>query len=540
MRIANLKIGARLGMGFGVLVLLVVMTGAIGANRMASINAAMENLLSTTFVRLDMASEWSAGIRVNGVRTIALLDTGDTQMAESLRADMGKQSGRVNEIQEKLESMIADDKDRALFNEVARLRKEYIDIRTQAYAMKQSGDGQLPQWVASKMLPAMHAYQTSVDNVFAHYREGAQQAQVTVASDYSTGRSMLFGGIVISVLLGGFIAWRLTGGITRPLDEALRMAEAVSAGNLTTRPRIVPGQDEPGQLLQALERMQVNLTDVVSQIRQGAAAINTGSGEIARGNLDLSSRTEEQASALEQTAASMEELTENVRKNAENADMATQLSAETTSVARKGGEVVSRVEERMVHISESSQKIASITGVIDGIAFQTNILALNAAVEAARAGEQGRGFAVVASEVRTLAQRSANAAKEIQDLIGDSVRAVQAGSEFVNQAGQTIREIMKSAEHLHNVMDEISAAGQEQSAQIVQVNQAIVQMDQVTQQNAALVEEAAAASASLQEQASSLVTSVSVFAVPEMHGRLAGLPRAPSRHAQEMPQLEIA
>jgi len=304
--------------------------------------------------------------------------------------------------------------------------------------------------------------------------------------------------------------------LIRSLSEAVKIAQAVAAGDLTSRID-VNTTDETGQLLQALKDMSGNLQHIVDQVRVGTDTVATASSQIASGNLDLSSRTEQQASSLEETAASMEELTSTVKQNADNARQANQLAESASDVALKGGAVVSQVVDTMSAINTSSRKIVDIIGVIDGIAFQTNILALNAAVEAARAGEQGRGFAVVASEVRNLAQRSAAAAKEIKELIGDSVDKVDVGAKLVDQAGATMQEIVASIKRVTDVMSEITAASQEQSAGIEQVNQAISQMDQVTQQNAALVEEAAAAAASLQSQAENLSQVVSVFKLSGTH-----------------------
>ena len=302
----------------------------------------------------------------------------------------------------------------------------------------------------------------------------------------------------------------ITRAITQPINAAVKVAQTVASGDLTSHIE-VQTTEETGQLLQALKDMNTSLVTIVGQVRGGTETIATASSQIASGNLDLSSRTEEQASSLEETASSMEELTSTVRQNADNAQQANQLALSASGVAVKGGEVVGKVVETMDAINDSSRKIVDIISVIDGIAFQTNILALNAAVEAARAGEQGRGFAVVATEVRNLAQRSAAAAKEIKTLIGDSVLAVDAGSKLVAEAGSTMAEIVSSVQRVTDIMAEISLATQEQSSGIDQINQAIGQMDQVTQQNAALVEEAAAAAESLQEQSGQLAQVVSVF-----------------------------
>jgi len=342
--------------------------------------------------------------------------------------------------------------------------------------------------------------------------------------------------LLITVVVGAAIMVWLVRSITQPLNEAVEIARVVASGDLSTEIS-VSGTDEIGVLLKSLKEMHDSLADVVGKVRAGTDAIALASREIAQGNSDLSSRTEEQASSLEETAASMEELTVTVKRNNESANEASMLAGDASGVAVRGGTAVSEVITTMGSINDSSRKIVDIIGVIDGIAFQTNILALNAAVEAARAGEQGRGFAVVASEVRNLAQRSAAAAKEIKELIGDSVDRVEAGTRLVGQAGTTMDEVVSSVKRVTAIISEIAVASSEQNEGIHQVNQAIIQMDAVTQQNAALVEQAAAAAEAMQHQAASLAEAVSVFKISEHHVRAAP---APARQAAARPALRSA
>ena len=340
--------------------------------------------------------------------------------------------------------------------------------------------------------------------------DGGNKATKAAGEIFSSSRFWIVGLLAGAIVFGLALALWVADLVARPLRAAVNVAKQVASGDLSAE-IIVGSKDETGQLLQALKQMNANLLKIVDEVRSGTDAMADVSSQIAAGNLDLSSRTKEQANSLEETAASMEELTSTVRQNADNARQANQLSISASGMAVKGGDVVSQVVETMGSINASSKKIVDIISVIDGIAFQTNILALNAAVEAARAGEQGRGFAVVATEVRNLAQRSAAAAREIKELIGDSVGKVEAGSRLVEQAGSTMNEVVASVKRVTDIMGEIMAASQEQSSGIEQVHQAISQMDQVTQQNAALVEEAAAAAGSLQEQAVNLAQVVAVF-----------------------------
>jgi methyl-accepting chemotaxis protein len=409
--------------------------------------------------------------------------------------------------------------------------RAYVESRNRTMTLAAAGDfdAAIVNLVtdAGAKFDAVHA---TLFKLLELQRDVAASEYARAQSNYENIFMVTTVAIVLGVLLAGIIGFLLIRAIVGPLNEAITIANAVASGDLTSRIE-ASSTNETGRLLQALRTMNDNLVDLVGKVRMGTDQITTASGEIASGNSDLSQRTEEQASSLEETASSMEELTSTVRQNADNARQANQLAAGASEVAVKGGAVVGQVVQTMSSINESSKKIVDIISVIDGIAFQTNILALNAAVEAARAGEQGRGFAVVATEVRTLAQRSAAAAKEIKELISDSVAKVEDGTRLVDEAGSTMDEIVSAVKRVTDIMAEISAASQEQSSGIEQVNQAVMQMDEVTQQNAALVEEAAAAAESMQDQARALTQAVTVFKLAGGNSNIAAIPVRRSNRA---------
>jgi methyl-accepting chemotaxis protein len=389
---------------------------------------------------------------------------------------------------------------------------QYVSSMNRTIQLASAGEFEAAaQNLSADTVPKFNALRDTVFALLDLQGTVAAQAFAAAQSSYDSISMISIFAIVMGIILAVVFGSLLLRSIVVPLDEAIEVAHKVASGDLTSQIVVTSTKSSTGRLMQALKEMNDNLVDLVGKVRMGTDQIATASGEIASGNSDLSQRTEEQASSLEETASSMEELTSTVKQNADNARQANQLAAGASEVAVKGGAVVGQVVHTMRSINESSHKIVDIISVIDGIAFQTNILALNAAVEAARAGEQGRGFAVVATEVRTLAQRSAAAAKEIKELISDSVSKVDEGTRLVDEAGATMDEIVSAVKRVTDIMAEISAASQEQSSGIEQVNQAVTQMDEVTQQNAALVEEAAAAAESMQEQAQTLTQAVSTF-----------------------------
>jgi methyl-accepting chemotaxis protein len=518
MKIKNLKIGSRLGIGFALVLSLTVLMTAIGIWRLQDVGTASDYMAKEMLAKERLVQEWLRGTSTNAVRTFALARSANLDDQKFFQQEIDAQSKRLSDIQKQIEGLSQTPEESRLLADVAQKRTAYRDIRETVFKHKATGkEAEMAQLTNARMVPAMNAYVASIQAVLDGQKAMIDESAASIDAIHQSGRMFLIALGLVALALGAGLAWLISASITRPMNHAVEIARTVASGDLASRIE-VRSTDETGQLMQALKEMNESLLQTVRQIRTGADTIATASSQIASGNLDLSSRTEQQASSLEETASSMEELTATVKQNADNARQANQLAASASDVAAQGGAMVSQVVETMGSINESARRIVDIIAVIDGIAFQTNILALNAAVEAARAGEQGRGFAVVAAEVRNLAQRSAAAAKEIKILIGDSVEKVDAGTRLVDQAGAKMDEIVASVKRVTAIIGDITSASQEQTAGIEQINQAITQMDQVTQQNASLVEEAAAAAASLQEQAGKLAQAVGIF---RLEGRLA-------------------
>jgi methyl-accepting chemotaxis protein len=511
MNLNNLSIRTKLIGGFGLVLAIALLQSLLAIGRLGHVNANAADIAANWLPSVRALGELNtdlASYRVVRLR-LALIDT--SLEVEPIEASLKKVEGNIETHRAAYQAMVSSPEEKALYEQFTQQWKSYQAIGPELLRMAKEMDTA----GIKKLLngPGGQSY-TDARALLVKLVElnnaGSNAAAADGQKTYESSRTALIAGLVVMTALGFAIAWFVSGGLARAAAQAVVDANRIADGDLS-QPIQASGSDEMGQLLKALGNMQDKLRGIVGGVRQNADGVATASSQIAQGNNDLSSRTEQQASALEETAASMEQLSSTVKQNADNARQANQLAMGASTVAVQGGKVVSQVVDTMKGINDSSKKIVEIISVIDGIAFQTNILALNAAVEAARAGEQGRGFAVVASEVRVLAQRSAEAAKEIKVLISASVERVEQGTTLVDQAGVTMREVVSSIRRVTDIMGEISAASTEQSAGVAQVGEAVTQMDQATQQNAALVEESAAAAESLKVQAQQLVQAVAVF-----------------------------
>jgi len=509
--LANMTISKRLNLGFAIILFSAIGVIAVSIWRLHTVAETTQAMMEKPLAKERLVSDWYRTIHTSVRRTTAIAKSSDPSLGAFFAEDASTSTKLSNEQQKALEALLTSDREKELFAQLSAVRKRYVAARDAITKAKTDGQVEEANRILEKVFPVeAKGYLDSLQQLLDLQRSSIDQIAASIHALYTMSRNLLIAFGALLFVAGWLFAWRLALSITRPLNQAVNIAETVAAGDLTSHID-TNRKDETGKLLHALKTMNDNLLRIVGQVRSGTDTIATASREIATGNLDLSSRTEQQAGSLEETASAMEELTSTVKQNADNARQANQLAASASDVAVQGGSVVGQVIDTMGAINESSKKIVDIISVIDGIAFQTNILALNAAVEAARAGEQGRGFAVVASEVRSLAQRSASAAKEIKELIDNSVQKVDSGSKLVEQAGATMTEVVASVRRVTDIVGEISSASQEQSDGIEQVNRAIAQMDESTQQNAALVEQAAAAAQSLQDQAHTLTEVVSIF-----------------------------
>ncbi|CAM3532395.1 methyl-accepting chemotaxis protein [Paracidovorax anthurii] len=513
----NARLSARLALAFGAICVVMSLSAAVGIWRLTELQDITDDLGGPSSERALLARELHAIVVLSSARAETLLEIDNPVYAARIDADRKLTSARSSEVRKRLEALAEDAESRRIFEAIDTAGNAFRAARDDLVKRRKAGETLPPDAVGKLLRPTADRYAAAVDEMAEYQRKRVAEARAAAEASERQGIALLVGGSLLGLLLGLGCALVLSRSILRPLSRASSVSDRIAEGDLTS---VVPpagegNRDEVRALLERLGGMQQRLAGLVVGMRQASASVAGASAEIAAGNSDLSARTEQTASNLEEIAASMEELIATVRHSADAAQQASTLAGTASDVARRGRDAVERVVGTMDGIAQASRKIADITSVIDGIAFQTNILALNAAVEAARAGEQGRGFAVVAAEVRSLAQRSATAAKEIGTLIGDSVRKVDEGTQQVHAAGGTMGEIVGSVEQVATIIGEISTAAREQSTGLGQVGEAVGQLDQMTQQNAALVEESSAAAQGLRMQAQQLADLVAAFRLPD-------------------------
>ena len=537
-QLSNISVAKRFFLGFALVLILSIAVICPSISRLNALADATQEMMQNPIKTERLVSDWSTNLISGITRTAAVARSSDPDLADFFAAAAKDSSDRSSVLIKEIEGLMRNETEKRLFADIGAQRNVYLSNREKIFALKRDGrTEEALRLLEQEFMPQSQAYTENMGRLLENQRQQVNALAHAIQDNRKTSNTLLVLMGVVSVALSILISWLLSTSITKPLADASAVAERVASGDLSAH-IAVSGKDELSKLMASLADMQTKLASVVHNVRQGAESVSTASAEIAQGNHDLSARTEQQASALEETAASMEELSSTVRHNADNARQANQLALNASQVATQGGAVVSEVVDTMRGIHEASSKISDIISVIDSIAFQTNILALNAAVEAARAGEQGRGFAVVASEVRSLASRSADAAKEIKTLINTSVDRVAHGSTLVDKAGTTMEEVVSSIRRVTEIMGEISAASSEQSAGVTQVGEAVTAMDQATQQNAALVEEMASAASSLRNQSNDLVHTVSIFKLsPSQQVASAQSPAlAPARMQQHITQ----
>lgn len=507
----NIKIRHRLALGFGLVLLLLVVMLVAAAWQLTTMTRHMQQMMDVPLTKERLVSDWYANVNAGVRRTGAIARSADPSLVEFFADDVRAASATSSALQKQIEALLSNEAEKAVFERVGADRRTFIRVRDEITELKRNGDADAAlDKLTREFRPAADAYLSGMLEFQKLQRDEIDALSRTLAHRARTQTIglLVLGGLAL--LVGALASYLIARSITVPLLQAVTVARRVAGSDLSQDVQ-VDRTDELGDLLGELRHMQQALVSVVTEVQNATTRITQASGEIASGNHDLSARTEQAASNLQETAASLEELTLKVRNTADAAQAASRLASSAADIAVQGGEVGAEVVGTMHAINESAKQIADIISVIDGIAFQTNILALNAAVEAARAGEQGRGFAVVAGEVRTLAQRSATAAKEIKALISSSVQRVEVGSQLVAKAGDTMQEIVGSVQQVRGTIGDITVVTGEQSDGIGQVNTALSLLDQMTQQNAALVEQSAAAASSLQEQAQKLSALVSTF-----------------------------
>ncbi|MFN7726016.1 MAG: methyl-accepting chemotaxis protein [Rubrivivax sp.] len=506
----NLRIGQRLAAGFGILLLLTMAAIGLGLYGMHSVEERNQRLLDEPLRKERITSDWYRVIESGSRRTMAMAVSADPVLEATFREDMKTSSALSTKYQKSLTELATSDAERRLMDDIAKARKVYLDLRNEIADARRDGKAAEATALVERLKPATTGYLAGLQALLDHQRASIDAQALALKNEVARGLWTLAGLGVLILFASAVIGFVITQGITRPLASFVKLARRIANGDVHLDVR-VDRRDEMGDLQAAMAEMTGQLRGMIDTIRDGANVIAMASTEIASSNADLSRRTESQSASLQETASSLEQLSRAVHANAESSAEAQEVVHSATTSAREGDQVVQAVVGTMQAITASSKRISDIIGVIDGIAFQTNILALNAAVEAARAGEQGRGFAVVAGEVRTLAQRSAVAAKEIRSLILNSVDSVDAGARQVEQAGARMQVILSAVERVNTIIGEIAIASRQQAAGVEQVNRAVMTLDTTTQQNASMVEESAASAQTLQGQSARLVDSIAVF-----------------------------